>query len=344
MLFRSSGLNNALWYVARYIKFCCQKLPRDGPMCTSVMVLPAIAQDIKLSMVKTSGRGRSLSPHEYGDLFDLNRLTAGILQGHQCCVLSKSAMRGYSRSRRLVVPKSPRMVVPPRIGPFGEFRGEKITSMGNGEFLLALYEHMEVSQRLLHRLAQSCRDAWTRMKEEGYLAVHMRVEKDYYPKHCSEYEKKDPHRVRWCFRPEEIDRIIKNTPGVLSNPHAVLLYAADRMPQDFPDPIKLFPRGNSVTVTNPAKMGCMEGLSYTQRSAVSLVIAMSANDFVGTHKSSMSMGIALQRQASAASTGHHLKTYYYGCALGKYERAIAAPRFDPISYDLCNPLKGCDYT
>ena len=343
-----TGLNNALWYVGQYIEYCCEKQSMDDeghPPCSSVTILPAIYPDLKLSMMNKPRRrrgGKLPLAHDYDDLFDVDRLTQGIINDHKCCVMSEKSWRKSISSRLLILHRKHAVVkVPPRIGRYGDFRGRQINDMGAGPYLLSIYKHLQISNTILQRLSPRCKEEWRKFGHEGFQAVHMRIEKDFSQRHCKEHEKMFQPEVRWCFTSVEISCIIKNTPGALVHPHTVLLYAADRLPPDeTADPITLF-RQIAGSATTPSEMNCLSGFSYTEQSAISLAIAISADTFIGTPRSTMSTGIALQRQVSPA--GGNRVSYYYGCNVGKYLKATAVPNYEINNFNLSGAVKGCDY-
>lgn len=271
-----------------------------------------------------------MNMHEMGTLFDMERLSATILEDLHCLVADKPAFEGMVRDEKVVL-----------MDEHVRRENPKYLRVKEGRAIDVLYKGMRLSEELSTLYLEPCLAKISQALggAESYLTIHMRVEDDFTEScHFPPSKRSKKPVPRPCmYSAKRIADAVRLTRELRDYRHVFMIYAADRLNQKHavkvygkqPDPTEVWPAG--VVATHPGHLHCFDNatLTYTERSVVNMFLAAaSPGPFLGTPFSSLGMGVSLLRYHQGAVS------YLYNCQSAKFRSAALYKR------DAKNPSTG----
>jgi len=170
--------------------------------------------------------------------------------------------------------------------------------MDRGRYLKVLYK----TATLPFKLAKIYDKWYGFLSENEYTAIHMRIEKDWYP-YCG-FRSKRIGGVKTCFTPEEIFTRVKMSRTSLKK-NIVLLYGDTNFDAVMDTAKQFFP---NVTITHARSLEKLRStLSYNEQAALDFWLAIRAYNFIGIMSSTFSNGAV---QARFYRNGHSMSLTY----------------------------------
>jgi len=285
------GLSNQIMQVAWLVRHCCEAVaPHRNAPRRGVVILPTIFSDLSPESPTVT----------FDQLFDFHTFAGGMKALQGCIVLgSKEDLSHRTAAGELAVDRDSWTRITPTY--CGMTYGDEPDS-----WLPHVYGSLAISRRLRDMSYDDCYSAIHGMENQT-IAVHLRMERDWYPTTCGKWEKAMKTRV--CYTPKEVMRKLMHTRELLGYKTALLLYAEDRTPA-FKGVKEVFAKKFEVrtVATTP---GCrLKRLSYGERSVVSFFLGASSSIIVGTHHSTFSNMMRLHRERQ----GIWSRNYLYDCS------------------------------
>jgi hypothetical protein len=258
--------------------------------------------------------------HWAGDLFDMSHFSTVMLLDLGCLVTDSPTWERLVASGEVQPVEGLSAIQNPRT------KGAR----DRGQELDLIYKALMPSQRMQESMVLCQEKVNAKLGSGPHMTIHMRVEDDWLsqcrPKKIKKRVKHGPLLEctnafavagRTVFNARMIADVVMATPELknyLGN--IFMLYAADRLNRPKavkqwgkqPSPTKVWPPGTMFA--HPLELGCFAetGFSYTERSVVNFFMAaLDRGPFVGTARSTFSMGVFLFRRWRSE------KSYLYDC-------------------------------
>jgi len=293
------GLSNQVMLLVKLVEVCCRQTAHQA----ALVLAPRLA----------SGIGHLKRDGLYlGAVLDMDAFRGAVwsVTGN-CTVVEEPVLRAWRRAGAVDVSAAAML----------KARVPKLSHTVS-PLLRAVYGGLRLAPALNRTLAV-CRAELAAAAGPSLAAVHMRVERDWYPTYCGRREARE--QVRACFRPREIAQAVLATPELEGLGAVALLYATGNLAPEFrgaeEGPLRVWP--HEVRAVAVADLACFAAArSYTESTALSFALATSAPSFVGTMKSTMTNMAVLHRQMHGLG-----RSFLYDCSAAGYARCVAAPPY-----------------
>uniref|UniRef100_A0A061R3R6 O-fucosyltransferase family protein n=1 Tax=Tetraselmis sp. GSL018 TaxID=582737 RepID=A0A061R3R6_9CHLO len=306
------GLNNLLWSVTHAIKSGCKNAQHmyhtASDECFPVVLLPRLPVDL----LHTAMELPNASFVHFSEIFDVDRLTSVVLQRLRCLVTDDRTFNRFLTSGSIV--KDITFVNKEDASIFSQ-------SEVRGSTNDLVYRGLSPSTRI-NRILERC-TSQMRLKfgYSGYVAVHLRLEEDWWQYHCRNNQIEVTNRL--CFESEEIVSIVLSTNRLNRFRNFLLVHSALlTRPGDTKqkiDPLPHWPPNK--TVISVQNLQCLnDKLKYTEQASLSFFLAGASTEFVGLKGSSFTDGVKRYRTGRCLNCEY--PAFYFNVPEVLYSRAV----------------------